>query len=182
MFKIGDDVFVVNGNTREKWIPCPDCNENLGLIVILGNGSQVAIDCDCCKRGLDGPSGKISTYEWGVEILHAKITGIEINAKYGKEEISYKTDKRYNTDYIFSKREDAETASKEIQDRHNAKEEDKLLNQKEWKHRAKTWAWHVRYHRQGLADARKQVEYHTQRLAISKLKSNEPDAQEPINA
>ena len=64
MFKIGDKVFQANYGRHERWIVCPDCLGTKHVKVILGDGTEVQIECGGCDPGGYEPSlGRIWQYD-----------------------------------------------------------------------------------------------------------------------
>ena len=61
-YNVGDIVFYASNDSREERIPCPVCFGKLQVIVILGNGTEVLVDCGYCGKGYEGPKGYVTKY------------------------------------------------------------------------------------------------------------------------
>lgn len=170
MFNIGDRVWYARTKSWAKYLPCPHCFGKKFLTVILGDDSQVTIDCDCCTRGYLGSQGVIEISEWRADVCEVIINRIQIKEK----SIEYGFDGNYfdNNNRLFVTKEEAEKRVVELIEEHRL-EEIKNFNHKTKLN--KNWAWHVRYHRGMIKDAEKNIAYHTAKLNVAKIKSKEPD-------
>lgn len=170
-YNIGDTVWHCDYTRREYKVPCPDCLGTARLIVILGNGTQIGIDCDCSRYDYQN-HGQVSRYEWAAQCIEEKLTGMEINGSKVKYRIgtqcSYRT---FDENQLFATKEEAEVQA-EI-----AKAEHEIADQKEFEgktQRNKTWKSNAVYHRQQARYHQEQLEYHTKKLEIAKAKAKEP--------
>lgn len=168
-FNIGDTVWFVQAGSRQVYIPCPDCFGQQALTVILGDGTHLSIDCDCCREGYLGSQGKIKEYQWAGSVESSRITGIQLDS----------TDVRYGLhtacpEKVFATREEAETELVEVVKRFEAEEARRMNYVKDTKNPNRSWAWHVRYHQREIKNAEKTLAYHTAKLAVAKVKAKEP--------
>lgn len=58
-FEIGDWVYSVDFIKTQDDIPCPICFGNKEVMLTLGDGTEMMLDCDFCGHGLSGPRGVI---------------------------------------------------------------------------------------------------------------------------
>jgi hypothetical protein len=167
MFNISDKVFLARWEQSKVFDVCPDCQGQRFLTVIMGDGSHLSITCDLCAQY----HGKVTRYVYQAKVEEGIITGIEINYD---GDIQY----RFNGSYIYkSDRLFADLASAEAGAVRLALEEEALqakqLQRKEKD--GKTWAWHVRYHREGVRKAEKDLAYHTSKLTVARAKVDKAD-------
>jgi len=166
-YNIGNEVWYASRkSTREKVI-CPECFGQKYLTVILGDDSQVTIDCAGCSAGIDPPKGYITYYKQEIDVSLVVINGIRTYPEYVEYEIN-KTSCSCNiikdTD-IFSTRKEAEIRAKELAEEWNKEQLDKIHRKEKNNH---TWSWHVHYHRKQIRDAEKTIEYAKAKLDAAK--------------
>lgn len=177
IYNIGDEVWYANRTSVSEKITCPECFGKKYLTVILGDGSQVTIDCAGCASGFEDPKGYVTYYKQDIEVRLITIDRVEINPDY----VEYAFDKFGCGCHIakdkdlFLTKEGAEVRAKELADEWN-KEELAKLHRKEKNHR--DWSWHVHYYRRQIRDAEKTIEYATKKLEaakahVKKKKNNE---------
>lgn len=93
IYAIGDEVFWARFESYEYRLECPDCRGKKQLTVIMGDGSQVATECDLCKRGYLGALGTIAVHQYRPHVEPARITRVETKLVEGKfEETEYGLD------------------------------------------------------------------------------------------
>jgi hypothetical protein len=172
MFNVGDKVWCVSSGTKTVPKLCPDCLGQKALTVILGDGTQVSIDCDCCEHGWQGSSGYIDSYEWTADILPAKVTGMEIDGS----SVRYKVDDRWYVQDVFATQEQATLYAATLRAEYEKEEAERITAKVK---RNKNWAWCVTYHRRGIAAAKKNLAYHEAKLAVAKAKAKDK-TDEPV--
>ena len=59
-FAVGEEAWWIGNYSKEETIVCPECLGTKVLKVIQGNGKEFNLDCACCSRGYEAPSGCIS--------------------------------------------------------------------------------------------------------------------------
>lgn len=163
-FNIGDKAWVARGgNHTEVWVTCPHCFGKKYLTVIMGDDSQVTIDCDCCKEGYNDCRGQIKEYKFVASAYEITIESIEVRC--GKTQYN-------NNDEcdVFLTKEEAETRAEQFRAENDRQEAGRILHKKD---KNRDWAWNASYHRKELKRALHDVEYHTAALDVAKLKSKE---------
>ncbi len=168
-YKIGDMVWYAQMKHVEKTVVCPDCFGQKALTVIKGDGSQVSIDCGC-GRGYEPPLGYYSYIAYLPDVRRVVIQRIEITG----ETVEYGHSENYRNQEsdLFDNKEDAEKRAVELAAKYEQEELEKIYRKD--KH-DRTWAWHVRYHRECLKQAQHDVEYHSAKLNVAKTKSKEKE-------
>ena len=167
-FNIGDTAWVAYAGQTEVWIQCPHCFSEKYLTVILGDKSQITIDCECCKAGYEGCKGMIKTYEFKTGAQSIVINKIEWSDHNCEFQYNYKNDKD-----VFATEAEALVRAMKLKMEQQQAEKDRLEWMKE--NPKKSWAWNATYHRKQLKDAQRNVEYHTKKLAVAlEHKKEEP--------
>ena len=164
-YKIGDKVWWAHRKITEKWEMCPECFGLKYLTVILGDQSEVQIECEGCKRGYLSSLGRVSFLEHTAEPTIVEINKIEVK----KDGVEYGTTECYSIDeedlFPIGHRELADIRALELSVKHNEEESAKIKNKiKEHK----SWSWHVTYHRGCIRRAQKDIEYHSKCLDYAK--------------
>lgn len=165
-FKIGDTVWVAFSQNTTKHVQCPHCFGRKFLTVILGDDSQVTIDCLGCSAGYEPPRGYLEIYEWKENVVQKKISGIETSTarptRYHFNESAYEYDEN-----VFATESEAMARAGILSKKRNEEEMDRLNHKKHNENR--TWSWNATYHRSELKRAKHDVEYHTAKLEVAKL-------------
>lgn len=172
-FKVGDRIFTVRTGTKRIRIKCPDCLGEKKLKVTLADGSEVFVDCGC-GHGLERPAGYYEEYVTRPEVKERVVTGLSIEKTNERETVTYRCDGTENSwisvdeSDAFASHAEAVEALKKVE----KENEDYVLKKIAWakEDNRRTWAWHVRYHRECLARAKKDAAYHEIKLAQAKEK------------
>lgn len=170
-FKIGDTAFRASYDKQPKWITCPDCLGSKHVKMILGDGTEVTIECGGCDPGGYEPSkGVIRQYDYVTVVKEFTVTGVNVRA----EEINYELNNfgggsYYSSDEkdLFETREEAQ-ADGERQRREHEAEENKRFMAKTKNHHS--WKWNATYHRRCIADLERQLEYHRGKVQVCAAK------------
>lgn len=173
MFKIGDEVWYAQLKWVEKFVKCPECFGLKYLTVILGDQSEMTIDCAGCAKGYDPPMGYVTYWERVPNVCLIRINRVEIQAD--KTEYGHSQNYRVEESELFLNREAAEIRAIELAKKEN-EEEVARIHRKDKNNR--TWAWHVYYHRSCIRRAEKDLIYHTAKLAVAKQKAKEDKTQQ----
>jgi len=164
IYKIGDEVWHASRTNKEMKATCPDCFGNKYLLVILGDGSKVSIDCATCTSGYGGPRGYVTYYKQSEDVKQVTIDRVEINPTY----VEYKSGCFLFEDTdVFPTKKEAEVRAKELLEIYN-QQQLKRINQKEEKDRNHTWAWNVSYYRKLLRRAKADLKCATEKLEVAK--------------
>src|SRR3990167_1168107 len=167
-FKIGDTVYYAQMNCVEKSVKCPECFGLKYLVVILGNQSEVTIDCVSCASGYELPKGYVSYNSWEPTTTLVTIKGMDIR----ENEITYWFQEGYGTskESVFSTQELAEIRALELAEEHNKQELERIYRKEK---NNRSWAWNVHYHRDCIKRAEKEMAYHTAKLNVAKAHKKE---------
>ena len=175
-FNLGDVVFMASYERHETSIVCPDCLGSAKVRVILGDGTELKIECGGCDPGgCQGSTGRIRQYDYVTKITKRIITGINLE----DNDVEYRLDGHdghcyigsQNGDYrVFATEEDAQKEGEGLRVKHEA-EENKTLLAKTKNH--KTWSWNMHYHRQQIDRIEREIEYHRSKVEICKSHGKE---------
>ena len=173
-YAIGQDVWIAQCGVNTKLLVCPDCCGKKYLTVIMGDDSQVTVDCTGCGHGFNGCNGKIQIYEYEATAKKVTIGGMEI-----RNEITYFYDcsahgyRSVKADEVFDNEADALEAAKVQKTVHDEEERDRLHRRPKDHH---GMAFNATYHRGGiksaekaLARAQRDIEYHKAQLSRKEI-------------
>jgi hypothetical protein len=168
--KIGDLIWRAALAHSVEYDPCPDCCGRRALRVILGDDSEVVIDCSTCAQGYNPPRGIVARDVYTANPVQVLIAKVETELLDGEEVSLYSGDGFYHaaeSDLCMTEADAEKRAAELIVERD--KETAAKMNRKEKDTR--TWAWHVTYHRRCIKQAEKDLAYHRAKLETSLLKS-----------
>lgn len=170
-FNIGDKVYVATFGRKAITVPCPDCFGSTRLSVILGDDTEVSIECvGCTPGGFNPPRGFITNYEWAASASRQTVTGVEEQIEDGEIKYRYHFAGGY-CDYdgkTFATEEEALVKANELRQAHEDDENRRLMAKTKDK---RSWAWNVHYHRQCAERARKDLAYHEDKARICAAKA-----------
>ena len=163
MFDIGDKVWVANWDKGKRWETCPHCLGEKHLTIIMGDKTQVSIDCVCCVETWRS-SGKIAVYDYIPNAKEVILDGYEVKSEKGEKKTSYRSYCR-EFDNVFATKEEALAfALAKIEQQ---KTEDKRNMEYNKEKAGKTWAHNATYHIEAIKGFEKQIEYHKSKLAVA---------------
>lgn len=87
VYKVGDWVWYATYESEEIKVPCPVCYGNKVVTVILGNGDEVAVECDYCGKGWQNALGYVTDYQRNPKAEQQQITKRRIEDGRDGEEI-----------------------------------------------------------------------------------------------
>lgn len=167
-YQIGQQVWYAGWTASAARITCPDCAGQGRIRVLTPDDEVLSVECVGCARGYHPPSGYLEVYERKAEARLVNITGLEI--RDGNTEWQTDVSYRSSEEDIFDNEADALAAAATKAAAADAEERDRV-NHKEKPTR--TWAWNAHYHRKGIKEAKRNLEYHRAKLAVANLKSKE---------
>ena len=170
-FQIGDQAWRATFDSTPAFVQCPDCCGSGRLRVIMGDDTEVSIDCQNCTRGYLGPQGVLQVYDRAARAELVTITGIEMDA----DKITYRAQRSPYTWLIddadlFDDEQQAVARAQELGDQLAAEERARIANKEK---DTRSWAWNASYHRKAIRAAQQKIDYHTSKLAVAALKVKE---------
>lgn len=167
-FQIGDSVWAATWDATEAWVECPDCCGHGRLRVIMGDGTEVSIDCQNCELGYQGPQGRKLYYARAARAELCVIKGVRIEGDH----VEYQSSRSYTELEVnlFDNEADALARAQMIASEEETKERNRIFQKEK---DTRSWAWNATYHRRAIRDAKKAIDYHTRKLAVASLKAKE---------
>lgn len=156
----------------KKRVPCPVCYGKLFAVLELGNGERVPVECDACDLGYDGPRGWINEHAAGSSVTPFVVFGI---LQHGDEwkALDASGSGRVVGVEVFATVTEAE-AQRAALYAEEVKESDKR-NIQSRDHLRKKPTWLVRYHREQIRLAERQLKYSTQKLSDALARQRKPE-------
>jgi len=176
---LGDHVWIPRVGAHKVEVPCPVCFGKKRVTVILGDDTAVAVPCEYCGIGFEGPRGVVTEYreEPGAELM--TITGIQTYIAGDGQSTDYTLDRchREPEDRCFHSKEEAQQAAEKMAAEQKAERESRAESIKNYA--CKTFSWNAGYHRGAAKASRKQAEYHDRmaELCDARAKSEPKRAQ-----
>ena len=173
MFSIGAKVFKANYARHERWITCPDCLGSKTVKMILGDGTEVIIECGGCDPGgYQGSTGRIKQYDWAVNVKEMTVTGVCMKADSVSYELNGDGTSYYSTTDkdTFATPEEAHAYGDIARLEHEADENKRLLAKTKDE---RSWKWNATYHRRCIADHERQLAYHRAKVQVCAAKAKE---------
>lgn len=168
-FKIGDDVYYASFESYcQSKITCQDCFGNKYLTVILGDDSKVTVECTGCRYGYDEPQGYHVIYE--AKSCSELVTIERMEIQKDSVEYGFKNCYRAKEDRLFKTKEEADLVANILIEKNR---EEQLQRVKHKEKNTRSWAWNATYHRGRIRQANKDLEYHTAKLDVAKIKAKE---------
>jgi hypothetical protein len=108
MYKVGDEVWKASCYWGGEYVPCPVCNGDKQVSVILGTGEVVETPCKCCKVGYSPPTGQVKCYKHIAEPKLHIITEVRITKRMIDTIVEYLADNSIlYPDKIFGTKDEA---------------------------------------------------------------------------
>lgn len=172
-FRIGD-VKWMPGHTPEKLrVPCPVCNGDLAVTVILGTGEHVGVPCEACVEGFDGPRGYIEEWSYKPRAVRFEISSIA-SMHRGRWWVNSTTGEHAEyTDLRDTEAEALAVSRERCAKQHEANMADRAHHRKNTaKH-----TWSIKYHRKKIADYERRIKWHKSK--IEARRSKQPTTPQP---
>jgi len=165
-FRIGQTVYKAGTTNKATTMLCPVCAGNQKVLLVLGNGDEVAIDCDYCSReSADMPLGYIrGPYEISPDVRELWIHGIKMTLR--AVQYTEGTDNAYSTydeDELFGTYEEALEACAKLVAFRQKKDEEELARKFKID---KSYSWNVGHAMQQLVNLERQKIYYEKKIEI----------------
>ena len=170
LFEIGQTVFMTEYTRQETFVTCPDCLGSRHLLVILGDGSEVTIECGGCDPGGFQPStGTIQQYIYGSTYREHTVEGAYVSNTEVEYRLSH-PDPTCNGSYytgtpasVFATLEEAVAAGVLNKLEFEAEENKRLMGKTK---NEKSWKWNAAYHRKCIKRIEIELKYHWSKVSI----------------
>lgn len=172
-WKVGDWVYWAQFELRQETKTCPVCFDKRRVTVILGDDTQVVVECDYCGKGYEGPRGTVKEYERLPKAEFVRIDGVHIEQSDRGEHIEYQcAHSRPDTKDLFDTEACAIACANEKRLAYEKDEETRADRIKKDLH--KPYTWNAGYHMREAKEARRKLKYHEAKAVICKAKAKEP--------
>jgi hypothetical protein len=163
-FAIGDVMWLPAHYPTKVTVTCPVCFGNLAVVVTLGDGEQVAVPCDACGLGFNGPRGTIEEYQYAPKAIRFEIARVK----------SMRDDEWYvesvdggEADFARLVSDEAEALAVSAKNCADQQESNMRTLQRH-RNGVQRLTWSVRYHNEKIADLERQIAWH--RAKVQKRK------------
>lgn len=165
-YDIGQEIWIATWESTTDYVTCPDCGGTGRVRVIHHDETEMSIECAGCSAGYEPPTGYVKVYVRHARAEKSTITGVEV--RDGKTE--WRSAKSWCLDEadVFLTETEALAAALLKAQKADAEEREKI-NTKEKPTR--TWSWNAHYHRRQIKEAKRNLDYHTAKLAAANLKA-----------
>ena len=169
MHNLGDTVWRATVKRSQVHVACPDCFGRRALRVILGDDSEVVIDCSTCAAGYDPPRGYVTQDVHAPQSHVCVISKVETELVNGEVVTLYSGDGFYRLteNDLFRTGDEADARAQTLSAEQDA---EAVARMKRKEKDGQTWAWHVTYHRRCMKQAQRDLTYHTSKLEVALLK------------
>jgi len=154
---------------------CPICFGKLAVTLILGDDSQVAVECDYCGKGFEGPRGYVTTHESKSDPVQIEITGREMRQGGIEEVWTYQFGECYiaKSDQLFETQAEAVVKCTALAAEHEEDKAARAEHRKQYGHKSFTWA--AGYHLREIENHERQLAWHRKRVEVCKGKRKPPN-------
>lgn len=161
-FKLGDVMWLAQGNSRRVDLPCPVCAGQLWFTVEFASGERTKVPCTACERGFEGPRGTIQ--EWVLEPTARRFEIAEVVSFHhpaNKWRVCSTTNLEADYAELFSTEAEA---TAEATKQATELEESNMRAQQNRKADTKRGGWSVVYHRQQIKKAEASIAWHRKQI------------------
>jgi hypothetical protein len=155
----------------DKLVPCPVCYGQLFATLILGNGEQVKVECDACGIGFDGPRGVVNEPCAGSAVKALVVAGLAFDGDGWKVLDQHNYGRKWGEE-TFATEAEAEARRVVLFAEAAKNAEERTFSQREYKRKKLTWL--VRYHREHIKRAERDLAYHTRKLSDAVARQRKP--------
>jgi hypothetical protein len=162
-FRIGDIYWLPVGEPQQVQVACPVCAGQRTVMVILGSGERVVVDCDACGHGYDGPRGTI--HEWTVNPTVRRFVIAAVTSLYdGRWRVRSQDGAEADFTDLFATDAEALAEARRQAIKH---EDERMMGHSRMRKGVKKHTWAIRYHREQIKDAERQLAYHRAKLHMA---------------
>lgn len=163
-FTVGDVRYRACNPSEQVAKPCPICFGKKRVTVILGDDSRQDVECDACGIGFEGPRGFVVEYEQTARTEAVTITGL-VSYREGEWRVRCSDGNDYDLVRLYVNEAQAQAQAEANVEALNAHNYDQRKRRRKG---VSKLAWTVYYHRQRIADAKRQIAWHEAKLCQQK--------------
>ena len=159
---IGAAFWMPEGWSEKVILPCPACDGQLAVTVILGSGERVGVPCDGCGHGYDGPRGVIEEWQSHPRAIPFEIA--ELVSLYNERwKVRSTTGAEAEMSNLYATEAEALAVAVQRAIEHN---ERNMQMRQHKRGRVQKHAWSILYHRGCIKDLERQIAWHTNRINV----------------
>lgn len=163
-FQLGQIVWYASASAcGQVEVPCPVCFGKLEVQLVLGNGETQGIACNACERGFGGPTGAFHERAATSYIKSGPITGMSMRAGKMRYEVE-----NWGCEDIYATEAEAEERRVELHAK--AGKEAAAVTEHILSQQKKGLTWSVSYHQSCIRDQERRIQYHYEKLRLSREK------------
>jgi hypothetical protein len=164
-FEIGQLFWLPVPHPRPVMVVCPICAGHKRVVVILGSGEQVSVDCDGCGLGYQGPQGQILEYEHEPIAQPFVVASVE---RYREPDEWYLHSTTNQSSYFKDLRATEAEALTDAAKRAESFALQQMDRRGYRKSGLKKAAWTVRYHRECIKEYERKIAWHRAHIEVAK--------------
>lgn len=159
-FAIGQVMWLPSNGAEKVRVPCPVCAGQCAVVIVLGTGEQVGVECDACGLGFEGPRGYIEEYQWTPAAVRFVIAKVE---RFDGERWSLRSETGAwaEWDALLPTEAEALERSRVLC---AAQEESNMQSRQRKRAGVKGRSWSLQYHRNCIADLERQIQWHQSKI------------------
>lgn len=170
-YKPGDVVWWARFDAnREQRRPCRVCFGNRRVVLTLGNGDEVTIECHYCGKGYSVPTGEESVYSAVAAAEQKTITEVRTKSTATGDVREYLSGGYWlEPEDVFPTEAEAKSRADQLAAAATAEEEARAING--WRYATKSFAWKAGYHLRNAEKARRDLAYSERMAVVAKAKA-----------
>ena len=171
-WKVGDEGWSADFGNQQKDVKCPVCFGKRQVTVILGDDTNVVVNCNYCGNGYEGPRGFVKEYEYCKDVKQVTITSVQTEeTKDGiKQECGAMMGRCYEAGVtLFETKEEAEIEATKRAEKYQHDQDTRAIHIK--KDQNKTYTWNAGYHMREAKRNRASADRHDQQAVICKARA-----------
>lgn len=159
-FLIGQQMWAPVVHPQRVTIPCPICVGERRVIVILGSGEHLSVECEACAVGLQPPRGVIE--EWNNDPGVEPFTIASVKSMWNNQWMLESTTGSQQQHHELYTTETKAMAQSVAQCNNN--NERNLQMRQHKRAGVKKVTWSIRYHHEHIKDLERQITWHRERV------------------
>lgn len=161
-FSIGDVLWAAGHTPHQIEVPCPICYGQLAIVIILGNGDRVGVNCDGCGHGYDGPRGAVGEWVYDPRAIEFEIEAVDA-MHMGRWSVRSTTGATSYYEELFKTEAEALAKARENAERQL---ETNMASRCRVRGGAKKAGWTARYHLGQIQDLERQLAWHRSKVEM----------------
>lgn len=159
-FALGDVLWMPAHAPTQITVPCPVCAGHLFVTIILGDGDQLAVECDACGLGFEGARGVIQEWQYAPMAIRFEIAAVS-SMHQGRWSVTSTTGGYAQYEELL---QTEAAALAESERRCAAQLESNMQSRQRHRRNVKKLTWTAQYHRGCIADLQRQIDWHQSKL------------------